>query len=520
MKKRLLALLVAVSIIFCGILPSGASAEVMSEAERISAQIKTTYRKTLYHTGRSSLNGLCGLMTCTQLYVLGINAYPETYDGNNIYDAYLLQDVTTGGYKVKTYSAKSYGLEEALNIITNGGTKNAYNLVVGFQWTNTQAGARFGHAVLVHAILDGQVYFVEGFYTSLAGNAGNVIVCSIDEFVKFFNDWTSFEGIVEFGTSAYADFCKAYPVNRVISAQQGAKLFSQPAPDGQVTSQVLRSVLPGERLQAVGLYENDHGIYYCVDNGDGYAFLPAEQAAIGAAEQGNVVLSNFDCPTQLENNEKLLLSGTVTVRGGYVTEQKLTIVSDDGTEVAAITKPDTGVQTRLNAFTREVSKLTFEPGAYRLKLEVTYSDYIAENGACVQKSHTVTAWQGAFAVGEHIAPTVSYQSTAPDGWVKENGVWCFYQDGAPRVGWYCYEGVDYYFQPDGAVTTGWAQINGKYRLFTDTGAMRIGWVQFEDASYYMLSNGEVAVGTHTLDGVSYRFADDGKLIVNEKPIEQ
>ncbi len=520
MKKRLLALLLVVSIIFCGVLPADASAEVMSEAERISAQIKTIYRKTLYHTGKSSLNGFCGLMTCTQLYLLGINAYPETYDGNNIYDAYLRQDVTTGGYKVKTYSAKSYGLEETLNVITNGGTKNAYNLVVGFQWTNTNAGARFGHAVLIHAILDGQVYFVEGFYTSLAGEAGNVIVCSIEEFVAFFDDWTTFEGIVEFGTKAYADFCKAYPINRVISAQQGAQLFSQPAPDGQVSSQVLRSVLPGERLQAVGLYENDNGLYYCVDNGDGYAFLPAEYASVGAAEQGNVVLSNFDCPSQLEKNEKFMLSGTVTVRGGYITQQKLTILRDDGTEFAVIAKPDTGVQAKLNAFTRELSKLSFEPGAYRLKLDVTYSDYIAQNDTCTEVSHTRTVWQGAFAVGEHIAPTVAPDSTTPDGWVKENGVWRFYQNGAPRVGWYCHAGVDYYFQPDGAVTTGWAEINGKYRLFTDTGAMRIGWVHLGDASYYMLSNGEVAIGNHTIDGVQYCFADDGKLIVNENPIEQ
>ena len=62
------------------------------------------------------------------------------------------------------------------------------------------------------------------------------------------------------------------------------------------------------------------------------------------------------------------------------------------------------------------------------------------------------------------------------------------------------------------MTTGWAEINGKYRLFTDTGAMRIGWVQLESGSYYMLSNGEVATGEHTIDGVTYRFGDDGVLI--------
>ena len=513
MKKRLTALLLAVSILFCAILPTGASAQVMSEAERISQQIKTIYRKTLYHTGKSSLNGFCGLMTCTQMYLLGINAYPETYDGNNVFDAYLRQDITTGGYKVKTYSAASYSLEEALNVITYGRTRDAYNLMVGFQWTNTAGGARFGHAVLVHAILDGQVYFVEGFHTSLAGAAGNVIVCSIDEFVEFFDDWTSFDGIVEFGRKEYADFCKVYPANLVLSAKQDAVLFSQPSSEGQNGSSALRPVLSGERLQAIALYQNDAGqCYYCVDNGDGYAYLPSENASVSQAAQDRVVLTDLQASTQLAKNEKLLLDGTVTVRGGMITQQTLTILRDDGTEAAKITKPDMGVQARLNAFTRDLLRLSLDEGAYRLKLEVTYIDYAAEDGAPVQKAHTQTVWQGAFAVGEQIAPKVDSDNTIPDGWVKEDGTWRFYQDGAPRVGWFCHDGVDYYFQPDGAVTTGWAEINGKYRLFTDTGAMRIGWVQLESGSYYMLSNGEVATGEHMIDGVSYRFGDDGVLI--------
>jgi hypothetical protein len=42
-------------------------------------------------------------------------------------------------------------------------------MVVGFQKTNTAAGSIYGHALVVHAILDGIVYFVECYDSAVGG---------------------------------------------------------------------------------------------------------------------------------------------------------------------------------------------------------------------------------------------------------------------------------------------------------------------------------------------------------------
>ncbi|MBQ8769006.1 MAG: cell wall-binding protein, partial [Oscillospiraceae bacterium] len=99
-----------------------------------------------------------------------------------------------------------------------------------------------------------------------------------------------------------------------------------------------------------------------------------------------------------------------------------------------------------------------------------------------------------------------------DGWVFLDGVRCFYQNGAPRVGWYCDGGADYYFKEDGSVTTGWAEINGRWRYFSDTGVMRTGWIDTEQGKCYMLSNGVAALGEKEIDGVVYDFGENGILI--------
>jgi hypothetical protein len=56
---------------------------------------------------------------------------------------------------VKAYPASQYTLLDALNTITRNGTLDVYNILVGFQRTNTQLGSIYGHALLIHGIIDG-----------------------------------------------------------------------------------------------------------------------------------------------------------------------------------------------------------------------------------------------------------------------------------------------------------------------------------------------------------------------------
>ena len=153
MLKRVLALTLSFLLIVA-MLPLGTSAAT-TEDQTIRTQIKNVYRKVQRMVGWN-LSGLCGLMTDYQLYYLGVDTTLKISDGNGQYDEYRNLDMTYNGYKVTRYPAENYTLEEALYTMTEGGTRNVYNVLVGFQWTNTSAGARYGHACVIHAILDGK----------------------------------------------------------------------------------------------------------------------------------------------------------------------------------------------------------------------------------------------------------------------------------------------------------------------------------------------------------------------------
>ena len=171
MHKKILriasALLILLSII--SLLPTTASSVATTEAERISELVTSTYKQALKLTKRSSFHGWCGAAVDWQMRVLGITTKVVGSDGKDKYDRYKNMDYTSGGYKVQALSAKKYNLEAALNFLTNNGTENAYNIMVGFQRTNTSAGRKYGHAVFIYAIIDGVVYFTESYGIHING---------------------------------------------------------------------------------------------------------------------------------------------------------------------------------------------------------------------------------------------------------------------------------------------------------------------------------------------------------------
>ncbi len=61
--------------------------------------------------------------------------------------------------------------------------------------------------------------------------------------------------------------------------------------------------------------------------------------------------------------------------------------------------------------------------------------------------------------------------------------------------------VNYYFNADGAMMTGWVQLGGKWYYFdTASGAMKTGWVNTSDKWYFLKSDGSMAVNEATSDG--------------------
>ena len=509
MFKRLLAIFLSLALLISAV-PFISSAEETEDA-RIRTQIRRVYSRVRYATGRDSLNGYCGLMTGYQLWALGITPYPITFDGNDMYDYYASGDpVVTEGYVVQPYSATEYSLEEALNLITYCGTRNAYNILVGFQRTTTTAGRRYGHAMVIHAILDGTVYFVEGFYTSIGGPEGNVLTCSIKEFAEYYASWTTYEGIVLFGNKEFTNNYPNYPTDMLGEATQKANLLTLPCEAGANGCQVLRQTVPGEMFWISDIYAVDGKLYYRVQDGGNYGYLPVDAISAQQANSGSIRLDGANIPAQIQSGEALQVGGVLYSANSALETISVAVSDSNGTLVQASELTVTGRMADLSILNDFLAVSPLADGSYTVTVSAKICNYYPANGIVQNTQAQVQVWQSGLQVGSGEAAPVPEKLV--DGWIWENGCWYFYQDNAPRTGWYCYEGVDYYFLPDGAAATGWHQINGHWRYFTPNGAMITGWVEYGQGMYYMLSNGAMVTGWRQIEGALYCFGQDGLMI--------
>ena len=210
---RILSLALAILLMATAVTPPPVDAAALDSAQ-IKTQIKNTYKKVARFFGRNSMDGYCGAYVSGQLYMMGINKDLIGGDGKDQYDTFKNLTFTSGGYRVKAYPASAYDLKTALNTITKNGTQNAYNILVGFQKTRSSAGQRYGHATVIHAILDGKVYFSESYDMGYKGKSyreGTPVVLSINDFAAYYAATTTqLDGVIHFGLKTYAESCTFY----------------------------------------------------------------------------------------------------------------------------------------------------------------------------------------------------------------------------------------------------------------------------------------------------------------------
>lgn len=507
MYKRILALVMSLVLLFTAI-PFGASAQETEDA-RIRTQIRRVYRRALSAAGKTSFNGYCGLMTGYQLWALGVTPYPITLDGKDMYDYYKNRELSAGGYPVKPYPAREYSLEEALNLVTHCGTRNAYNIMVCFQKTSSEAGKRYGHAMVIHAILDGTVYFVEGYYTAIGGAEGNVLTCSIPEFAKFYGDWV-YEGIVVFGQKKHTDFCDTYATDMFASAKGTTCLLSLPCEQGTEGCRAMRTTFPGELLHITDVYTANGQFFYRIDDGGVVAYIPVGAVELVRSVTESVELLDESLPQQLAPGQDFLLAGKVMSQNSLLEDLSVTVTDIKGNPMLGSTITTSGRMTKLSRMNSELNFGTLPQGVYILTVTVDVENTYVTGDGVQTRLEPVELCKTLLTVGQpqtEEVPVIAEPSK--NGWVWENEKWYFYQNGAPRTGWFCYEGMDYYFLEDGAAATGWHEINGRWRCFTAHGAMRTGWVDTDQGRCYMLSNGAAAIGWRQIDGDLYFFSEAG-----------
>lgn len=508
MVRKLWALMLTALLVLTA-LPFAADAATEEDAAQLYASTRRSYTSSLASAGKESFHGLCGTMVAYQLRKMGVTRYAEVCNGNQIYDHFARKDMTSGGYYVNAYSAQEYTLEQALNEISRYGTRDVRNILVGFQWTNTEAGSAFGHCCVINGILDGTVYFVESFHTSLGGAEGSVIRCSIPQFAKFYGDWTGFEGCVYFSES-YADTLVSYGTDIFVRPRFSMPLRSQPCLLGQQGCQVLRTVSAGERLRVNRVLRDNEGTYYYqVLDGDHVGYIIAQAAVLERTNPEELTTRQFDLPLSVASAEELTVAGQIQAQYGLVGEIEAVVTDASGETILRHRQVVDEPVFDLSDLELELPEL--KNGAYELTINAdTASAYVVEDrldySYASKQLVQQTFWIGPAPRTDHLQPQLP-PVEKPEGWVWKNGVWYCYENGQPCTGWVKNMGVRYYLQETGAVTTGWAEIDGKAYCFSATGALCVGWVSTAEGMRYCLANGQFADGWQTIDASRYYFAE-------------
>lgn len=450
-------------------------------AEEIPVQVQMTaladeiYALCRQTSGKESFHGYCGSFVSHQMFNLGINKYFVSNDGNKLYDYYAALDKTSGGYYPRAYSLEDYDLLGALNYITRNGTRDVYNVLVGFQWTNTEAGAKYGHAVLLYGIVDGTVYFAESYGIYLDGPhaEGSLVQCSIERFAESYSKWTVYEGIVVFGTGQYLDSCEDMGTNLVVQARFDTALRSLPGLVGSSGCKKLRDIPQGERLRATAIYENGQSeCFYQVAYGDTVGYVPAAAVGVLQANPQDLQVEELDVPELISVGQDALLAGTVAEKYAQVDGLEVSLLDSAGTLVAREVLEAPAPSASLEDFNELLYLDLLDAGMYTVQVYATVRAEDAKGQAryaraCVaQKSLQV----GGKRDNPRLPEQLPYDNTRPDNGWQYLGGWRLYREGQPVTGWAQDCGVWYYLNENGVALTGWQDIEGSRYYLTDTGA--------------------------------------------------
>ena len=546
MHKKILRIASAllVLLLFTSLLPNTASSAATTEAERISALVETTYKQALKKTGRSSFHGWCGAAVDWQMRVLGITTKVVGTDGNDKYDYFKKMEYTSGGYKVRAYPVAKYNLEAALNALTNDGTENAYNIMVGFQKTNTSAGRKYGHAVFIYAIVDGIVYFSESFGMKIGGKyyaEGECITATIAQFAKSYNSWCKYEGLIHFGLKTYQEECAFFNAYLYAAATTSTMLYSAPCtPDVDERSQPVRQIQVGERLSVIGMYRNTRGEYWYQVEDAQIGYVRADDAQVQAMRYDDVAVTSVKAPTVLTEGSSFNIKGSVT--GQYVTiasvrAQVYQVTEDGMTHIMTTNAP-----VSLNDYTlyksRVAKRLSFkllDIGTYHYELAVVVSNHYYADGALQTQWQTIKLWKSDFQVVEKKGETANVTFDAAGG-VSEldaaemtlgqsmSALPAAQREGYVFDGWYTADGekVDEDYILEGKMTltarwiaagdvTGWYEEEGRI-YYVENGVRTNGFFQVNGVTYYQGTDGFLATGWMNIAGEYYYFNANGSMV--------
>lgn len=518
---RILSLALAFLLVVSAVIPAPATAAT-TKADEIKQQIRSTYKKARSYYGWNSFDGYCGAFVNAELYLLGITAQVIGTDGKDAYNAFHRKSITSGGYSVKAYPAKTYTLKSALNDITKNGTQDAYNILVGFEKTKSTLGRRYGHACVIHAILDGTVYFVESYDLTLKGRRyteGTPISCSIQEFCDYYaSTTTQLDGVIYFGLKTYADECTAYTTSAWASAAANGQVWSQPC-ESMVddSSELVRELTVGEQLNVTGLYMNTAGEYWYELNGGESGYARCADISIRQLRFDDVTVVGASAPTVLVKGKPFHVKGTILSEMNEIYSVRARVYSLDGTQMTQVINATNMAESKCYDLNNSniSKKLTFRSlsaGRYRYELAAIVGNYYVEGGQLLTGWDTVSLWSADFLVVEEKTGvhTVTFDACGGISGLNQTVVAAdqavgtlptAQRQGYVFLGWYTEaedgQRISADTIPEGSTTY--------YAHWVSLEELRTGWLD-NGSCWYLYSDGVSTMGCIEVEGTLYSFS--------------
>ena len=575
MYKKILRILSAmlVVLLILSVCPVQETAAVQSKEDRICQQITDTYAKALKILGYSSFRGYCGAFVNSHVYLMGITTSFPWGNGNQQYDNYVGQTYSSGGFRIEALSAQKYTLKDALNTLTQNGTVDVYNVIVGFQRTNTTAGRLYGHAAFVHAIIDGKVYYSESYSTTINGkyySEGTPIVLTIEQFSKYYGGWTTFEGVIHFGLKTYQEKCEFFPayLNAVVRRET---LMYNSACTTEVdrNSEIVRSVMPGERLRVLGMYRNTVGEYWYQVEDMEIGYVRAEDTMLDELLYDDVTVSGISAPTEQRKGNVFDIKGNIKSTYNNICSVRAEVftITDQGLKHWMTTTDTVEKNSYSLSYSVVSNRMAFRllnVGSYRYEMAVVVCNNYFEDGVLQTQYTTLKLWCSDFRVVEQKGSTVSVKFdacggtaglnaaemesgatvgmlpeasregyvfqgwfTAPEGgeqvWedyvlTKDVTLYARWEKDTNITGWYKENGTLYYVI-NGQKAVGFFQADGITYYQTEAGALATGWMLLGESRYFFNANGSMVQGWFEIDRACYYFGVDGTATIGWAKID-
>lgn len=376
LKKLLCFILCVSTLIPCLPINIGAAVEIPTDKSLLE-RVEYYYAWAKRYNNNESFKNYCAHYVNLQLQLLGINKKYVGGNGNDEYDNYKNLQRSQGGRKIHNYPANNANFKDILYEISSLGPV-VTDVLVGFQWTNTNAGKKYGHTFFIHGIIGEYVYFSDSFTFTFGGKTykeGTPIKWTIDQVVAYYGRSSHYtvEGLIWFEDEALSqalgmetDGSSGGTAGGTSGGSQSTITTGAGVYEITYSSGMRLRSGPGTNYTSLEVIPNGASVYVTEVQGDwgylyyngkfGWTCLPSYTKRTGNLPK--FLLDTYNGSTPVSRVGKSSLKEALSATSN-TSKYNYTVIATANVKLAANTSINEGVTLSLGSFSFDKGKYTF-----------------------------------------------------------------------------------------------------------------------------------------------------------------